>query len=124
MALALIPDMFDRLFEFNKRLFLILNQLGDIGIVRSAVSVFADAPIFVIPVFLVGFWLYYAKEKNPSGKERLLSVFYATVIAVIFNIAIQRFVHIDRPAEFARSAGHFILNHVPDASFPSDHASV
>ncbi|MFZ3233214.1 MAG: hypothetical protein WA194_06965 [Patescibacteria group bacterium] len=51
-------------------------------------------------------------------------MFYATVLAIVINIAIQKFVHIDRPTEFARSTGHFLLNHVPDASFPSDHASV
>lgn len=116
--------MFAQLFELNKQLFLTLNQLGDIGIIRNIVSIFADAPIFLIPLFLVGFWLYYTKQKDISGKERLLSVFYATVLAIVFNIVIQKFVHIDRPAEFARSAGHFLLNHIPDASFPSDHASV
>lgn len=116
--------MFPQLLGLNKQLFLILSQLGDIGIIRSSVPIFADAPIFLIPLFLVGFWLYYAKQKDISGKERLLSMFYATVLAIVINIAIQKFVHIDRPTEFARSTGHFLLNHVPDASFPSDHASV
>lgn len=117
-------NMLTQLFELNKQLFLALNQLGDIGIIRSIVSVFADAPIFIVPLFLMSFWLYYTQKKDTSGKERLLYIFYATILAVVFNIIIQKFIHIDRPAEFAKSAGHFLLNHIPDASFPSDHASV
>lgn len=58
--------MLSQVFELNKHLFLILNQLGDIGIIRSIVSVFADAPIFLIPFFLVGFWLYYRNKKDVS----------------------------------------------------------
>lgn len=116
--------MLAQLFELNKHLFLILKQLGDIEIIRNIVSIFADAPIFLVPLFLVGFWLYYTNKKNISGKERLLLVLYATILAILFNIIIQKFIHIDRPAEFAKSAGHFLLNHIPDVSFPSDHASV
>lgn len=116
--------MLSLFLECNKQLFLFLNQLGDIGLIRSIVSVFADAPIFLIPLFLVSFWLYYANKKDISGKERLLLVFYSMAVAVTVNILIQKFIYVDRPAEFAKSAGHFLLNHLPDASFPSDHASV
>lgn len=110
------------LFEINKYLFLQLNSLSVYPIVQSIVYVFADAPIFLVPAFLAGFWLYHRKDANK--KRVLLSVFYATVIATVVNIAIQQVVHIDRPQAYTQSAGHFILNHVPDASFPSDHASV
>lgn len=116
--------MFSQISELNKHLFLALSQLGDIGIVRNIVSIFADAPIFIIPVFLIGFWLYYTSKKDISGKERLLYIFYVTILAILINIIIQTFVQIDRPAEFAKSAGNFLLNHVPESSFPSDHASV
>ena len=116
--------MLASLLELNKRLFLAFSALGDVPAVRDIVSVFADAPMFLVPFFLVGFWLYYARKRDDSGKKRLLSVFYATVVAIVLNIVIQHVVHVDRPAEFAKSAGRFILNHVPDASFPSDHASV
>jgi undecaprenyl-diphosphatase len=37
---------------------------------------------------------------------------------------IQNFVHFDRPESVLEWVGHLILNHIPDASFPSDHTAV
>ena len=41
-------------------------------------------------------------------------------IAILSNLLIQHIVHIKRPETFI----HPILDHIPDASFPSDHAAV
>jgi undecaprenyl-diphosphatase len=46
------------------------------------------------------------------------------IFAVIISTIIQQFVHLERPEESIKNAGRLILEHIPDASFPSDHASV
>ena len=116
--------MLNQLLALNKSVFLVLTSLWSINIIRPFIFLFADAPIFILPLFLVWFWIFYTTKKNQSWKEKLLLIFYATVVAIILNMIIQKFVHMDRPEVFAKSVGHLLLNHVPDASFPSDHASV
>jgi membrane-associated phospholipid phosphatase len=37
---------------------------------------------------------------------------------------IQQVIHVDRPENYLSQAGKLLMNHIPDASFPSDHASV
>jgi len=82
---------------------------------------FADFPIFFIPIFLVSAWLYYAfKNKNVEKKKDLILIVFAPIFGLIVNIIIQHFIHIQRPETFVKP----ILTHIPDASFPSDHAVV
>lgn len=82
---------------------------------------FSDAPIFFLPVFLLWAWLYLTfKEKNNNKKENILLIFYSIVLAMILNAIIKIFVTIDRPESVIKP----ILQHVPDKSFPSDHATV
>ncbi len=86
---------------------------------ESLVWIFADLPIFFLPIFLVGLWLYY-NFKNIDKKTKLLYIFYATFIWIIVNLIIQQFFPMERPETFITP----ILEHVPDNSFPSDHAVV
>ncbi|MDD5769732.1 MAG: phosphatase PAP2 family protein [Candidatus Gracilibacteria bacterium] len=110
--------------NFNKPLSLYLNSFTDNKLIGDIVYCFADVPIFILPIFLIGAWLYFNYKKNINGKNKLLFIFYSIFIAVIINIIIQHFIHIDRPEESLKNAGKLILNHIPDNSFPSDHASV
>jgi hypothetical protein len=62
--------MLDVLQNLNKEILLSLNSLTDIKIISDIVYVFADAPIFLIPLFLFAFWIY---NRNDSlKKEKLL----------------------------------------------------
>ena len=108
----------------NKPFSLYLNSFTDNVIIAKIIYLFADAPIFFLPLFLVGYWLYFNYKKEHQNKNILLFIFYSTLIAVIFSIFIQNLVHIDRPEDSLHHAGKMILSHIPDASFPSDHASV
>lgn len=87
-------------------------------------GIIADAPIFFLPIFLIWMWLYYVIKNNIEQKKSLLLLFYSTVLALFINIVIQNLVHFDRPESVLQGTWNLILNHIPDASFPSDHTAV
>ena len=110
--------------NFNENLLIFLNSLNTNPIIESMVGVFADLPIFFLPIFLVSTWLYYNFKKQHSKKENLLNILYSVILAIIINLMIQQIVIFDRPEESIKWIWKLLLSHVPDASFPSDHASV
>lgn len=110
--------------DFNKPISTLLNDLTENKIIGNIVYVFADVPIFFLPAFLVWFWLYYTFKKTPEEKNKLLFILYSVWLAIFISLIIQNIIHIDRPEESLRAAGKLILKHIPDVSFPSDHASV
>lgn len=84
----------------------------------------ADLPIFFLPIFLITLWLYYVIKKQNEQKKWLLYVFYSTCVALFINIVIQRIVHFERPETAFENSQRLILEHIPDASFPSDHTAI
>lgn len=116
--------MFNQIQIINQNLLFYLNSLAVNPIVKGVVIIFADLPIFFLPAFLVWYWIYYTRTKNPDKKEWLLFIFYSTIVSIVWNMIIQKFIYIQRPLTFLWAKAHFILKHIPDASFPSDHASV
>lgn len=114
--------MFEILQNINKEILISLNSLTDIKIIWDIVYVFADAPVFLIPLFLAWYWIY--NRNNDDEKKKLILTFYSIVFAVLINILIQQFIHLERPETALSGASKMILNHIPDASFPSDHAAV
>jgi len=109
-------------FEINKTLFIYLNSLADSEVSKSIVFLFADSPIFFIPIFLLISWLCFRKDK--ISKNNLLYIFYSTVFWISISLLIQNFIQIDRPEIYIENAWNLLLKHIPDASFPSDHATV
>lgn len=111
--------------NFDKFWLSFFNSLLDSS-VKDFVFFMADAPIFFLPVFLVSMWLYYTfKSNNPTEKkEELLAVFYGVVSSVLCNKVVQHIVERNRPETFLENKANFTLSHIPDASFPSDHAAV
>lgn len=113
--------------EINIALFQFINGLSANNIVASVAPILADAPIFFLPTFLLVAWIYYSfknKQNSSENKQLLLHIFYSAVVAIIISLIIQQFVSIDRPETAIAGAGKLLLEHIPDASFPSDHASV
>lgn len=84
----------------------------------------ADLPIFFLPIFLVVMWIYYVIKNKNEQKIALLFLLYSTFVALFINIIIQKLVHFDRPETALENSGNLILEHIPDASFPSDHTAV
>lgn len=114
--------MFEILQNINKEILVSLNSLTEIKFIADIVYVFADVPVFLIPLFLAWYWIY--KRNDSQEKKKLLLTFYSVIFAVLINIIIQQFVHLERPETALSGASKMILNHIPDASFPSDHAAV
>lgn len=111
--------------EINRQLLIYLNSFTDIKIIENIALAFSDTPIFFLPIFLVSYWLYFTFKKQDNDKKNdLLLIFYSIIIAIITSIIIQQFVNIDRPETALEASWKFILSHLPDASFPSDHATV
>lgn len=110
--------------EINIPLLWYLNSFTENKIIWDIVFFMSDAPIFIIPIFLVWFWFYFNFKKEKKSKNKLLFVFYSTILAILISLFIQQFVDLDRPEESLKASWKMILDHIPDASFPSDHASV
>lgn len=111
--------------EINEGLLIFMNSLMEYKIVEYLAIFFADTPIFFLPIFLVFMWLYYTyKIRNKNKKKNLLFIFYSAVIWIIFSYIIKSFISIDRPETVLEWVWKLVLNHIPDASFPSDHATV
>jgi undecaprenyl-diphosphatase len=108
----------------NKPLYLLLNWLSHNSIIEEIVYIFADAPIFILPIFLLWCWIFFNYKKNILWKNTLLFILYSIIFAIVINLIIQRFVLLERPEESLKNAGKLILQHIPDRSFPSDHATV
>ncbi len=111
--------------EINQNILTFFNNLMNYDFIRIIAPYLADLPIFLLPIFLLGFWLYYTKNKDNAWKNNLLFIFYSVVLAISISLIIQQFTgHIQRPEDFLQNAENLIMNHLPDASFPSDHATV
>lgn len=101
-----------------------LNNLWSIPFIEKTVFIFADAPIFFLPLFLVFYWIYYSYKKDNLQKENLLIIFYSVVIGISISLIVQQFIHLERPEQHLSNVWKLLLSHIPDASFPSDHATV
>jgi len=101
-----------------------LNSFTQNELLWKIIFFMSDAPIFILPIFLLWFWLYFNYKKDINWKNKLLFISYAIIIAILISIFIQQFVYIDRPETHIKRTWNMILSHIPDASFPSDHASV
>lgn len=110
---------------FNNSIIQFLNSLIINGYIKNIVFLFADLPILFLPIFLVVAWLCikFKWNNSPYMKENLILITMSCILAIIINYIIKMFVEVDRP-ETALNSANFILEHIPDASFPSDHAWV
>lgn len=116
--------MIETLKQLNELWSINLNWLTQYNIIKEISILFADLPIIIIPIFLIGFWLFYTIHLEKQKKENLLFIFYSVIFGTVINIIIQNLFYIERPQNFLQNSWNFLLNHIPNASFPSDHATV
>lgn len=110
--------------EFNQAWLDFLNSFLAYPPLNIIAPIFSDLPIFFLPIFLTGAWIYYGIKKNRNNQESLLYIFYSCILWISITLIIQQFFHFDRPSEHIQNAANLILKKIPEASFPSDHASV
>jgi len=109
--------------NLNKEILIYLNSLWENTIIEKIVICFSDTPIFFLPIFLITVRVYYSIKKI-NKKESLLFIFYSTAIALIISLFIQQIFEVERPETVINWVWKLLLKHIPDASFPSDHATV
>lgn len=110
--------------NFNTTWLIFFNNLAQWENWLKTFAYIADLPIFFLPIFLVFMWLYYVIKNKNEQKISLLFLLYSTFVALFINIIIQKLVHFDRPETALENSENLILEHIPDASFPSDHTAV
>lgn len=118
--------------EININILNYLTSFSNNNFISNNIWLLSDAPIFFLPIFLLWYWLYYnfkKDEKNnifssTQNKEILLLILYSTVLALVISLIIQQFVNIERPEWYINESAKLLMEHLPDASFPSDHATV
>lgn len=111
--------------QINENVLIFMSSLLENNFVEILAVTFADLPIFFLPIFLVFMWIFYTyKQKNNERKKDLLFIFYSCVIWYIISNFIKLFIDIDRPETVLEWVWKLVLDHIPDTSFPSDHATV
>jgi membrane-associated phospholipid phosphatase len=109
------------MLELNSYIFNILNSFSTI----PGISLLADLPILFLPLFLSGMWIYCTfKDIENDVRIKLLHIFYACALGLIFSYIIKQFVDIERPESYLEQTGNLIMHTIPKKSFPSDHATV
>ena len=102
-----------------------LNDFADKNyIVSKYVPVTADIFVFTYPFYLVALYLYWVFNKNIDYKYASLYIFFSWFASVLASQAFQFLVIKDRPEDHISSKKNLILEHLPDISFPSDHATL
>ena len=112
--------------EINIYILQLLNWFWSNYFVQIFVKIFVDLPIFILPIFLLWFWLYYNYkfEHNIVQKEKLIFIVYWIILWLSISLIIQQIIQVDRPEQHLKAWATLLLDHLPDASFPSDHATV
>ena len=115
---VLIVDGFDR------TVFLWWNGLAGRNAFVDALAVLAaQYAIFVVAGLMVVLW--FALPRPEAGLRRqLLYAALAAVVAIAVNYAISALWYRPRPFVLYPHLVHQLVQHVADASFPSDHAAV
>jgi len=109
------------MLELNTHLFYVLSKLNTL----PGIWLIADLPIFFLPIFLTWMWLYHTFiKKDDTMRLKLLHIFYACVLGVVCSYIIKQFIQIERPDSYLEVTGNLIMSHLPENSFPSEHANV
>jgi undecaprenyl-diphosphatase len=107
------------MLAWNRWLFLTVNASGHPDPLAVLTADFAaQALVFVALAVAAGFWIW----GNPSRRGALLAVAIAAAVALGVNQLLGLFWFEPRP--FMIGLGHTLLAHVPENSFPSDHATL
>lgn len=83
-----------------------------------AAKIFANAPLFLVPIYLVLKWF----RSDLNTKRDLFNAALCTCFALLVNQLISFFWMHPRP--FMIGLGHTFIPHVADSSFPSDHMTL
>lgn len=104
--------------ETNRSFFLLINQYAGKNVVFDACITFmAQGTPFILMLLMLALWFFASEDK------RRISFFagYSVLLALLLSyIAGLLYFH---PRPFVTNLGTQLVEHAPDASFPSDHTT-
>jgi len=113
MVLKVVPDL-------NIHLFNLINNLAGKNLVLDKTMIFiASYLIFIIPVFLI--YLWFKKSKKDENKKKALFILFSVLISLAIAWVINSIYFHPRP--FMIGLGKELIQHAPETSFPSGHAT-
>jgi len=90
----------------------------------SLAPVLTDGLVMTYPALLVVMYLMGLRSDRSEWRQGALYIFSSAVTTALANIVIKFFVDKDRPEWYIDNAEMLIMDHLPTAPFPSDHAGV
>ncbi|MFM0010217.1 phosphatase PAP2 family protein [Paraburkholderia sediminicola] len=104
---------------FNQALFLMINATPSTPAWQTEMArMIADYVIYLVPLSLIAIWLF--------GDERQREVAAHAFCVTLLALGLSQIIGLvwPHPRPFVIGIGHTFLEHAPDSSFPSDHATV
>lgn len=105
-------------------LYFLNNRVFDSAILTQIVPITADVFVFAYPVILVIRYIVGIIKHKTQYKSDSLLVLLSVVYVIIINLWLQQILDKARPIFAWDNSIHLILQELPSASFPSDHAAV
>ena len=104
---------------WNQQLFLLINASdAPVAWLAQFAAALAESPAVVAPALLIALWVW----GRPARRGGLISVAGGTLIGLGINQCLGLLYFEPRP--FMIGVGNTLLPHVPENSFPSDHATL
>lgn len=121
---------------WGQELLLWMHQVMQYPFFFDRLPVVADAFVFVYPVYLVvlyGYGMFQGYKgsmvQSFALKESAVWIFVAAMASTVFNMLVQVFLIKDRPDVvldllYQKREDLILYDYLPEASFPSDHATM
>lgn len=104
--------------QFNVSAFLFINQYAGENKMLDSILITA---VDVMPYFFGSVLLYLWFSSNIDRKQASLNAGISVILGMLTSNIISRFYYNPRP--FVENLGVQLIEHAPDSSFPSDHAT-
>lgn len=107
----------------NRAIFILINATpaSALWLIKLAQFIAKDL-ILIVPILNVLLWLWGKKEQMHFQRRLLLKANMALLYALIISACVSHLLPYPRP--FAAGFGHQFLNHIANASYPSDHGTI
>ncbi|MEI8217151.1 MAG: phosphatase PAP2 family protein [Eubacteriales bacterium] len=109
------------MIDINLEMFKMINGFaGRIMLLDKSMIVLSTFIPVLFMISLIGFYLYGIIKKSQMVRISVVNILIFTTINLLISYIIGLVYFVPRP--FIGSKVNLLFNHIPDASFPSDHA--